>query len=120
MRELQSGVASWEELPELRDMLEANFVDDGSGRWMVPDPKKSEHLDQLRTRALLREFDAYAASRGPLKRFRSEAVRAGFKAAWADREFDTIVAVGVRLPPNAFVEDSALLHYYRNAERLKG
>ena len=40
MRELQSGIASWEELPELRDMLEANFVDDGAGRWMVPDPKR--------------------------------------------------------------------------------
>ena len=120
MQEMQSGVASWEELPELRDMLEANFVDDGSGRWMVPDPKKSEHLDQLRTRALLREYDSYGASKGPLKKFRSEAVRAGFKQAWADRAFDTILAVGRRLPPDAFVEDSALLHYYRNAERLAG
>lgn len=120
MRELQSGVASWEELPELREMLEANFVDDGTGRWMVPDPKKSEHLDQLRTRALLREFGTYSAGRGPLKKFRSEAVRAGFKNAWAERAFDTILAVGRRLPSDAFVEDSALLHYYRNAERLAG
>ena len=120
MQEMQSGVASWEELPELRDMLEANFVDDGAGRWMVPDPKKSEHLDQLRTRALLREFAAYLSGKGPLKKFRSEAVRAGFKQAWADRAFDTLVAVGRRLPPDAFVEDSALLHYYRNAERLAG
>lgn len=120
MRELQSDLASWEELPELREMLEANFVDDGTGRWMVPDPKKSEHLDQLRTRALLREFDTYSTSKGPLKRFRSEAVRAGFKNAWADRAFDTILAVGRRLPSDAFVEDSALLHYYRNAERLAG
>ena len=120
MRELQSGVASWEELPELREMLEANFVDDGTGRWMVPDPKKSEHLDQLRTRALLREFGTYSTGRGPLKKFRSEAVRAGFKNAWAERAFDTILAVGRRLPSDAFVEDSALLHYYRNAERLAG
>ena len=120
MRELQSGLASWEELPELREMLEANFVDDGAGRWMVPDPKKSEHLDQLRTRALLREFRTYSTGRGPLKKFRSEAVRAGFKDAWADRAFDTILAVGHRLPSDAFVEDSALLHYYRNAERLAG
>ena len=118
MQEMQSGLASWEELPELLEMLEANFVDDGTGRWMVPDPKKSEHLDQLRTRALLREFDAYVASKGSLKKFRSEAVRAGFKKAWGDRTFDTILAVGHRLPPDAFVEDSALLHYYRNAERL--
>lgn len=120
MREMQAGVASWEELPELREMLEANFVDDGTGRWMVPDPKKSEHLDQLRTRALLREFGTYSAGRGTLKKFRSEAVRAGFKDAWANRAFDTILAVGRRLPSDAFVEDSALLHYYRNAERLAG
>ena len=118
MRELQSGLASWEELPELLDMLEANFVDDGKGRWMVPDPKKFEHLDQLRTRALLREFDSYIATRGSLKKFRSEAVRAGFKKAWGAREFDTIVAIGRRLPSDVFVEDSALLHYFRNAERL--
>lgn len=118
MREMQSGIASWEELPELRDMLEANFVDDGAGRWMVPDPKRSEHLDQLRTRALLREFDLYGTGKGPLTKFRSEAVRAGFRQAWADRAFDRILAVGHRLPSDALAEDSALLHYYRNAERL--
>lgn len=118
MQELQSGLASWEELPELLDMLEAGFVDDEQGRWTVPDPRKSEHLDQLRTRALLREFDSYLATRGSLKKFRSEAVRAGFKRAWGAREFATIVAVGRRLPSDVFVEDSALLHYFRNAERL--
>ena len=120
MQELQSGLASWEELPELRDMLEANFVDDAMGRWAVPDPKKSEHLDKLRTRALLREFEPYATTRGVMKKFRCEAVRAGFKNAWDARDFDTILAVGHRLPPDVFVEDSALLHYFRNAERLAG
>jgi hypothetical protein len=118
MRELQSGVASWEELPDLREMLEANFVSDDRGRFAVPDPKKTEHLDQLRTRALLKEFEGYTAGRGQLNRFRSEAVRAGFKEAWARRDFATIAAVGRRLPSDVFVEDSALLHYFRNAERL--
>ncbi len=120
MAELQSGLASWEELPELREMLEANFVDDGAGRWAVPDPQRSEHLDQIRTRALLREFETYASASGPLRRFRSEAVRAGFRRAWADRDFVTILAVGRRMPDDAFVEDSALLHYFRNAVRLSG
>jgi hypothetical protein len=120
MRELQSGLASWEELPDLREMLEANFISDDQGRFAVPDPKKIEHLDQLRTRALLREFEGYRTGTARLNRFRSEAVRAGFKEAWARKDFATIVAVGRRLPSEVFVEDSALLHYFRNAERLTG
>jgi hypothetical protein len=118
MREMQSSVASWEAMPELREMLEGNFVTDDKGRWSVPDPKKSEHLDQLRTRALLKEFEGYKDGRGPLTRFRTEAVRAGFKAAWAAKDYTTIASVGQRLPSDVFVEDSALLHYFRNAERL--
>jgi hypothetical protein len=118
MREMQSSVASWEAMPDLREMLEANFVTDERGRWSVPDPRKSGHLDQLRTRALLKEYESYKEGRGPLARFRTEAVRAGFKAAWAAKDFATIVAVGRRLPSDVFVEDSALLHYFRNAERL--
>lgn len=118
MTELQSGVASWEELPDLRGMLDANFVTDDKGRWSVPDPKKGEHLDQLRTRALLKEFETYTTGNGPLARFRSEAVRAGFKDAWARKDFSQIVAVGRRLSSDVFLEDSALLHYFRNAERL--
>ena len=118
MRELQSGLASWEELPDLRAMLEANFISDDRGRFAVPDPKKTEHLDQLRTRALLKEFEGYTVGNARLNRFRSEAVRAGFKEAWARKDFATITAVGRRLPSDVFVEDSALLHYFRAAERL--
>ena len=120
MRELQSGLASWEELPDLRAMLEANFISDDRGRFAVPDPKKTEHLDQLRTRALLKEFEGYKIGNARLNRFRSEAVRAGFKEAWARKDFATITAVGRRLPSDVFVEDSALLHYFRAAERLAG
>ncbi len=117
-RETQSGAAAWEVLPDLRRLLEDNFVQDERGRWLVPDPKKTEHLEQLRTRSLLREFADYVKSRGSLERFRSEAVRAGFKDAWEKRDFETIAKVGMRLPEDVFVEDPALLHYYRNAERL--
>jgi len=118
LSELQNSVASWEELPDLRELLEGNFIQDTKGKWMVPDPKKSEHLDQLRIRALIKEFEHYTANSGPLVRFRAEAVRAGFKEAWGRKDFATIVEVGKRLPSEVFLEDSALLHYYRNAERL--
>ncbi len=118
--EIQQGLLGWDELPDLRVLLEQNFVRDGEGRWLVPDPKKAEHLEQLRNRELLRAFDGYANGRGKLDRFRGEAVRAGFKQAWATRDFQTIVAVGRRLSAETFAEDPALLHYYRNAERMAG
>lgn len=118
MTELQNGVAEWEELPELRVLLEENFVQDEAGRWSVPDPKKASDLEQLRRRALLREFEAYRTGKGRLDSFRSEAVRAGFDAAWDDRDFATIIAVGKRLPTEAFVEDQALRYYLDNAETL--
>jgi hypothetical protein len=116
--ELQAGLPEWEELPELRELLEESFLQDAEDRWYVPDPQKSEDLEKLRTRSLLKEFEAYRSGKGRLDRFRSEAVRAGFKDAWARRDFPTITTVGNRLPEDAFVEDEALLYYYDNAQRL--
>jgi hypothetical protein len=116
--EIQKGSESWEELPDLGELLEQNFVTDARDRWQKPDPRKASHLEQLRTRELLRVFDAYLASRGALEHVRSEAVRAGFKRAYAARDYRTILAVGRRLPEEAFNDDPALLHYFRNAERL--
>jgi hypothetical protein len=98
--------------------LEESFLQDAEDRWYVPDPQKSEDLEKLRTRSLLKEFEAYRSGKGRLDRFRSEAVRAGFKDAWARRDFPTITTVGNRLPEDAFVEDEALLYYYDNAQRL--
>src|SRR5713101_3810215 len=113
--ERQKGIVGWDQMPDLKDLLEQNLVQDPQGRWLVPDPRKAEHLEQLRNRELLKIFETYKDGRGSLDRFRSEAVRAGFKNAWADRDYGSIVAVGRRLPADAFVEDAALLHYFRNA-----
>jgi hypothetical protein len=116
--EIQKGAESWEELPDLGELLAQNFVTDEHERWQRPDPRKASHLEQLRARELLRVFDAYLAGRGALDHFRSEAVRAGFKRAYDARDYHTILAVGRRLPEEAFNDDPALLHYFRNAERL--
>jgi predicted RNA methylase len=115
--ETQEGTVGRDQLPELKALLEENFVQDGQGRWEVPNPKKQEHLDQLRNRELLKVFEGYKTGRGHLERFRSEAVRAGFQRAWAEGDYGTIVSVGGRLPADAFVDDLAILHYFRNAER---
>jgi DNA modification methylase len=113
----------WEkhELPlELREILEQNFVQDVNENWHLPDLKKESDLEQLRNRALLKEFAAYRDSKGKLKVVRSEALRAGFKECWQKKDFITIVQVAKRVPDTVIQEDPALLMYFDNASLLLG
>ena len=84
-------------------------------RWFVPDARKAGDLEQLRERALLKEFDDDAAGRGKLKLFRIEAVRAGFKRAWQEHDYQTIIDVAERLPADVLQEDAKLLMWYDQA-----
>ena len=85
-------------------------------RWYAPDPKKAGDLEKLRERTLLREFEHY---RGPtqkrLKVFRLEAVRAGFKKAWQERDYAIIIDVARKIPENVLQEDPKLLMWYDQA-----
>jgi len=107
--------ARHEELPELSEMLEQNFLQDDAGRWYAPDPNRASDLEKLRRKALLREFKEYVGGRGRLRRFRTEAVRAGFADAWHRNDYQTIVEVAERLPERVLQEDADLLMYYDNA-----
>jgi len=51
----------------------------------------------------------------PVRVFRIEAVRAGFKQAWHERDYRFVVKVAERLPESVLQEDAALLMYYDNA-----
>lgn len=85
-------------------------------RWYVPDPNKVGDLEKLRERALLREFDDYRESKQRrLNVFRLEAVRAGFKKAWQERDYATIIAVAQKIPENVLQEDPKLLMWYDQA-----
>ncbi len=55
--------ASHEQLPELSEILEQNFIRDADGRWRLAAPGKQEDLDALRDKALCKEFDGYAAAK---------------------------------------------------------
>ncbi|MDQ0163328.1 DNA methyltransferase [Aeribacillus alveayuensis] len=89
-------------------------------RWYVPDPNKQADLEKLREKALLREFEGYLEelekSKKKLKQFRTEAIRAGFKKAWSEKDYEKIVKVGDRLPEKVIQEDDKLLMYYDNAQ----
>jgi DNA modification methylase len=104
-----------EKLPELLDLLEENFLQDEKGRWYVPDPSKQSDLEKLREKNLLKEFEEYKNSTGRLKVFRTEAIRAGFKKCWRNKDYATIVKIGDRLPESILQEDSSILMYYDNA-----
>lgn len=119
-REVQAGLPDWEEAPDLKVLLERSCLQDDEGRWYVPDPKKEADLEKLRKRERLKEFATYAAGTGALKHFSLAAVRAGFSDAWERRDFASIVAVGKRLPAEAFAQDERLLFYLDNAEQLAG
>jgi hypothetical protein len=116
LTELQDGVSDWEALPDLKELLEESFLQNESGRWYVPDPKRADDLEKLRAKTLLREFAAYADSKGKLNRFRSEAIYAGFKDAWSRRDYATIARVGERLPEELYADEPGLHHYYKVAE----
>jgi hypothetical protein len=121
MKELQRTAESWSELPDLKVLLEENFVrGSGGDHWTVPDPRRAEHLAQLRRVELLKVFGSYLDGRGALTRFRGEAVLAGFKDAWADGNYQRIIDVGARLPTDALVELPAAVHYIRNARKRVG
>jgi len=113
LRELHQ--ARHEALPELSDVLAQNFLKDEQDRWYVPDPARQEDLEKLRERSLLREFQEYAQGKGRLRVFRTEAVRAGFKHAWHERDYRFIVNVAERLLASVLQEDAGLLMYYDNA-----
>ncbi|MFL5586051.1 MAG: DNA methyltransferase [Ktedonobacteraceae bacterium] len=94
---------------------ESRLLAQARDRWYVPDPNKAIDLEKLRTRTLLREFTTYTEGRGKLKLFRTEAIRAGFAAAWRERDYMTITGVAERLPESVLQEDPDLLMYYDTA-----
>jgi hypothetical protein len=106
----------YEQIPELTQLLEENFLQDELGRWYVPDPNKQSDLERMREKALLREFDLYKEGRGRLREFRTEALRAGFKACWSAKDYRTIVQVAERIPDSVLQEDNSLYMYYDNAQ----
>ena len=84
-------------------------------RWYVPDPNKVGDLEKIRERSLLKEFETYKQTKKKLKIFRLEAVRAGFKKAWQEKKFQTIITVADKIPKKILEEDQKLLMWYDQA-----
>ena len=82
-------------------------------RWYVPDPNKAQDLEKKREKALLKEFETYKAFTGrKIKESRLEVLRAGFRAAWAAKDYKTIISIANKLPEETLQEDEKLLTLY--------
>ena len=103
-------------LPELKQILEENFLKDDEGRWYKPDPEKEADLEKVRARELARNFKAYvelaSTQKGKIKEARLEALRYGFRECYKEKDFATIVKVAQRLPEALVMEDDVLLQFY--------
>ena len=118
-----NGLRKGDVLPELRDILEENFIEESDGKWRIADPEKQVDLDKLRFKNLMKEFNIYVEAVNkpkakPIKNARLEAVRAGFKECYKKKDFITIIKVGDMISPNMLQEDEQLLRYYDVATRL--
>lgn len=82
-------------LPEMRTILEENFLKNEKGQWYPTDP----------------ETEAYKP-KGKIKEAWVEALRAGFKQCYQDKDFKTIVQIGDRIPNKLMMEDEVLLQFY--------
>ena len=111
-----AGVRKGDIIPELATILDDNFLMDEQGKWFVPNPEKEADLEKLRTKRLLKQFEVYKTEafkpKGKIKEVRVEALRAGFKEAYQEKDFKTIVQIGDRIPNNLLMEDEVLLQFY--------
>ena len=107
-------------VPELSEILNANFIEEADGTWRLPNIQDDVDKDRLREKALLKEFRNYvelaSKPRAKLKEVRVEAIRAGFKQCYIDKDFATIVMVGDKIPQNLLAEDEILLQFYDIAQ----
>jgi predicted nucleotidyltransferase len=73
-------------------------------------------LEKMRSKRLLKQFESYKSEvlkpKGKLKEVRVEALRAGFKQCYQDKDFKSIVTIGDRIPNNVLMEDEVLLQFY--------
>ena len=111
MQEVKA-VDRYEDMPELSELLEENFIQNDKGEWYVPDVTKEGDVTKLREKKLWKEFEGYMTSKGKLKLFRSEAIRTGFARLWKEKNYKAIVEMGERLPEKTIQEDPNLLMYY--------
>ncbi|HEY9692441.1 MAG TPA: DNA methyltransferase [Oculatellaceae cyanobacterium] len=117
IREIENQSANNTSGLETKDAILINAAKD---KWYVPDPNQATDIEKLREKSLLKEFEEYRQAKKKIKQFRIEAVRTGFKKAWQDRDYKTIIEVAEKIPETVLQEDPKLLMWYDQASTRVG
>ncbi len=117
MKDVASNMRKGDVLPEMRVVLEQNFLKDELGKWYTPDPENEADLEKTRIKQLLKLFDTYKEEAikpktKKIKEVRVEALRVGFRQCYQDKDFISIVIIGDKIPNNLLMEDEVLLQFY--------
>ena len=88
-------------------------------RWYLPNPNRAGDLKILRKRSMFREIEDNKGTKEKLKVFQLEAIQAGFKKAWQERD-NTTITVARKVPENVLQEDPKLLMWYDQALTRSG
>ena len=109
-RKIISGIH--DEIPELRELLDQNFVFE-NGRYRRPRTKaEEEKIEAQRQRDLLRSFEQIVnkarTSTKRIKGVRKEALIAGFTLAYQEKRYQDIVDVAKRLDAKIIEENSQI------------
>jgi len=114
-----------DETPELREILETNFVFE-NGKYRLPQTDDEKiNLTDKRERILLREFETILleakASRKKIKTTRKEAIAHGFNVCYRQSRFKDIITIAQKLKPSILENDSELNEFVEVAEmKLEG
>lgn len=83
----------------------------------ISDEANAIKQEKRHEKQLLREFRQYKQQKR-LKKITTEALRAGFKQAWKQQDYQTIITIAEKIPNMLLYEDEQLLQFYELA-RLK-
>lgn len=115
-----NGLRKGDILPELKQLLEENFIEIEGGKWRLPNMQDDVDKEAMRTKSLLREFKIYseaaAKPKAKIKEARVEALHTGFKQCYIDKDFQTIVSICKAIPHNLIEEDGVILQFYEIAQ----
>jgi cobalamin-dependent methionine synthase I len=97
---IKAQAVTKESIPELRELLEDNFVSE-KDLFRRPQTTEKEQVDERREKRLLKEFNKYLQELSLNKKiqtFRKEAVVTGFTLLYREKRFDDILRLAKELP----------------------